>query len=167
MSTSPIGPSSLSASLNAAAAARAAAAADANSDSKSSTSTAKGDSATISPEGQALYQSAQQAGSANGAHHHRHHPKLTDDQANQVGAKIEEKNPALFKQLDEDGDGKISAAELKAGMEKLHQQAHQQGTGSTPPAAPAADAEPSALDTIRQAIKEVLSAGSQTSTPSA
>lgn len=113
------------------------------------------DSVTISAQGSTLLQSSQSGGvqGVGHGHGHHHHPKLTDDQAAKVGADIQKKNPGLFKQQDQDGDGKLTAAELKSGIDKLRQEQGQSGTQSAP-AAGQTSASP--LDLIRQSIRDVL-----------
>jgi hypothetical protein len=68
------------------------------------------DSASISQQGFAALLADQQGGAQ---------PQLSDDQAAQIGAKIQEKDPSLFTKLDSDGDGKLSVSELKSGKDAI------------------------------------------------
>lgn len=132
--------------------------------SSDSSSSSKSDSVTLSAQSQALFQQSQ---GASGQHHH-HHPALTDDQAAKVGDQISQKDPALFKQLDKDGDGKLSAGELKDGIKQLREQ-QQSATSSTGDAASTGtssdDDVSDELDTIKQAFDAVLGHGKHPGPP--
>ena len=82
------------------------------------------DSASISAEGFAALMQ-QQGGKGP--------PAITDEAAGKIGASIAEKNQALFSALDADGNGTLSATELKAGMETMHQALGAAGRGGPPP----------------------------------
>lgn len=84
------------------------------------------DSLNISPQALALWQ-AQQAVPAP-AHH-----QMGDDRAARIGARMQGRNAALFKQLDQDGDGKLTAAELQQGVAQVRQKAHDQATALLAP----------------------------------
>jgi len=67
------------------------------------------DSAQISQQGfAALFQAAGTSGSG-----------MTDQRASAIGARIQAHDPTLFKQLDSNGDGSLSASELKAGHDQI------------------------------------------------
>ncbi len=92
-----------------------------SSSTTTSTSQSRGDgdtddSASIGQQGfAALFQGVQGGSSPppNGP------PALTDEQAAQIGSHIQSKDPALFKQLDINSDGAISAQELQNGHDKI------------------------------------------------
>jgi hypothetical protein len=46
-------------------------------------------------------------------------PEMTDDMAAEIGTNMQTKNDALFKALDTDSDGTLTAKELKTGMEAM------------------------------------------------
>lgn len=98
-----------------------------SSNSSDGSSVAKSDTVTISAQSLTLLQQSQE-GQTSG-HHHRHH--LSDDQASQIGAKINQEDPALFKQLDKDGDGKLNAGELKEGIKQLREQQQEEFSAPT------------------------------------
>jgi Ca2+-binding EF-hand superfamily protein len=59
-------------------------------------------------------------------------PPMTDDLAAKIGAKIQEQDPDLFKALDTDGDGTLTAKELEAGKDKVHDAMRAQVAGGPP-----------------------------------
>lgn len=46
-------------------------------------------------------------------------PRLSDDQAAQIGARIQSNNPAAFKLMDANADGSLTAKELKDGLDRM------------------------------------------------
>ena len=74
------------------------------------------DSATISAQAVALLQAQPDAPVQDGGW------KMTDTQAAQLSAAIQQADPSLFDHLDQNGDGRLNADELKTGIRQLAQQ---------------------------------------------
>ncbi len=74
------------------------------------------DSATFSAQAVALLQVQQYAPVQDGSW------KLSDTQAAQLSAAIQQADPSLFVHLDQNGDGHLNAAELKTGIRQLARQ---------------------------------------------
>lgn len=77
------------------------------------------DSASISQQGfAALFQGAQAATTAQGPSQGGG-SGLTDSRAAEIGSKIQSRDPSLFKKLDANGDGTLTAQELKDGRAQM------------------------------------------------
>lgn len=84
------------------------------------------DSLSLSPEALAALRQSLAQGQDEGGR-----PPMTDEMAAKIGADIQSQNAELFKALDTDGTGMLTAAKLEAGKDKVDQ-AVQDGTMKLP-----------------------------------
>ena len=106
------------------------------------------DSATFSAQAVAMLQAQQNVPVQDGGW------KLSDTQAAQLSAAIQQFDPSLFDHLDRNGDGRLNADELKTGIRQLAQQVPADAAG-----AGAAPTPQDQLETIRQALRSMLAGG--------
>jgi Ca2+-binding EF-hand superfamily protein len=96
--------------------------------------------------------------------HHGGHgpPAMSDEDAAAIGTTMQQDDPELFASLDADGNGTLSADELKAGMDQLHDATAQQGPPPPPPP-PSSDSTSSGDSDVLASLLAQLQSSSSSS----